>query len=136
MRTTIFIIIGVIVVAAVLIWGFSTHWGRKSVYSAPTSSPTTTEGTSPIMTSPVSGQANITINNFAFTPQTLMITKGTKVTWKNDQNVDHQVMSDTGVFKSNPIPSGSTFDFTFNNAGTFPYHCNIHPTMTGTIIVQ
>lgn len=126
----VYIIIGVVIVA-VLVWGFLTGWGKKNVYSPAKSSPTPAE-----VGSPVSGQANISINNFAFNPATLTVTKGTKVTWKNDQNVDHQVMSDTGAFQSNPLSPGSTFEFTFNETGTFPYHCNIHPTMTGTITVQ
>jgi plastocyanin len=34
------------------------------------------------------------------------------------------------------LAPGATFSFTFNNPGTFPYHCTIHTYMTGKVIVQ
>jgi len=50
--------------------------------------------------------------------------------------VTHTVTSDNAAWDSGNIPAGGTFKFTFTTAGTFPYHCTIHPGMTGTIIVQ
>jgi hypothetical protein len=45
------------------------------------------------------------------------------------------VTSDTGLFDSGTLNVGNTFSFTFTQAGTFTYHCNIHPMMTGAIVV-
>jgi plastocyanin len=78
----------------------------------------------------------IEIKNFAFNPQTVTIPAGTKMTWVNNDNTTHTVTSDTGAFDSQSIPPGGTFNFTFTRAGTYNYHCSIHPTMTGAIIVQ
>jgi plastocyanin len=78
--------------------------------------------------------------SFAFSPATLTIKAGTTVTWKNNTSVGHTVTSDDGKSfdsgTSNPIATGATFSFTFTTPGTFAYHCEIHPFMKATIIVQ
>jgi hypothetical protein len=48
----------------------------------------------------------------------------------------HTVTSDTGVWDSGNLSPGKSFSFTFNQVGTFPYHCNIHSSMTAKIVVQ
>jgi plastocyanin len=74
---------------------------------------------------------------FAFSPATLTVPKNTAVTWKNTTSVSHTATSDDGTtFDSGTIPSGSSFTFVFTQAGTYSYHCNFHPYMTGTITVQ
>jgi plastocyanin len=45
------------------------------------------------------------------------------------------VTADNGEFKSDNIGNGGTYSFTFDKAGTYPYHCTIHPGMTGVVIV-
>ena len=79
-----------------------------------------------------------TINGtFAFSPKTLKITVGTTVVWKNTTQVDHTATSNDGkTFNSGIIAPGGTFKFTFKKAGTFAYHCQIHPFMKATIIVS
>jgi plastocyanin len=78
-----------------------------------------------------------TNGNFAFSPGTLTVPKDTIVTWKNTTPVPHTATSDDGTtFDSGTIPSGGTFTFVFTQAGRYGYHCNIHPYMTGAIIVQ
>ena len=79
--------------------------------------------------------------SFAFSPATLTIKAGTIITWKNITAAPHTVTSDDGKSfdsgTSNPIAAqGGTFSFTFKTAGTFAYHCAIHPFMKATIIVQ
>jgi plastocyanin len=79
--------------------------------------------------------------SFAFSPASLTVKSGTTVTWKNTTVVSHTVTSDDGKSfdsgASNPIAAQSgTFRFTFTTAGTFAYHCAIHPFMKATIIVQ
>ena len=78
----------------------------------------------------------IAIDNFAFTPATLTVTKGTEVTWINRDDVPHTVASTTKRFHSPALDTGSKFSFTFDQAGTYPYFCDVHPRMKGTVVVS
>jgi plastocyanin len=60
---------------------------------------------------------------------------GTTVTWSNGDAVGHTVTADGGAFDSGTIAPGTSFSRRFGSAGTFAYHCKIHPSMTGTITV-
>jgi plastocyanin len=88
---------------------------------------------------PAAGGNTIAIKNFAFSPATLTVKSGTTVTWTNEDGASHTVVSDAGAlvaFTSPSLATGSSYPVTFTQAGTYPYHCSIHPSMTGTIIVQ
>ncbi|MDD2254793.1 MAG: cupredoxin family copper-binding protein [Methanoculleus sp.] len=81
----------------------------------------------------------ITIKNFAFDPSTITVKTGTAVTWTNQDSAPHIVVSDTGspaAFSSESLSNGASYKFTFTQPGTYTYHCSIHPSMKGTIIVQ
>lgn len=87
--------------------------------------------------SPLSKVVKIDIKNFAFSPETLNVKIGTKVIWTNNDNVAHTVTSDSDNLLNSPTLSpGQSFSFTFTKIGTTNYHCNIHKTMKGSIIVQ
>ncbi len=88
-------------------------------------------------TSTAAADVAVTINGFAFMPATMTVPVGTRVVWTNQQaQVPHTVTSDTaGIFDSGILQTGMTFAFTFNQAGTFAYHCNVHPNMRGTVVV-
>ena len=74
--------------------------------------------------------------SFGFTLAKLTIRVGTTVIWKNMSSAPHTVTSDDGTtFDSGTVAVGGTFHFTFKTAGTFSYHCNIHPYMRSVIIV-
>ena len=60
---------------------------------------------------------------------------GTTVIIRNDDSAGHTCTSDDGAFDSGSIDGGGTFEFTFTEAGTFAFHCKVHPAMTGTITV-
>ncbi|HYM84877.1 MAG TPA: cupredoxin family copper-binding protein [Candidatus Dormibacteraeota bacterium] len=77
----------------------------------------------------------VTIQGFAFGPSTLDVAVGSTVTWTNKDSTTHTVTANDGSFDSQ-VPSGQTFSQTFSKAGTFAYHCKIHPTMTATITVH
>ncbi len=82
------------------------------------------------------GGAQVVMKNFAFDPADVTIKAGESVTWTNQDSVTHTVVADNGEFNSGDLANGATFSFTFAKAGTYPYHCSIHPTMTGTVTVQ
>jgi len=73
---------------------------------------------------------------YAFEPVTLSIKVGTQVVWVNDTPTTHTVTSDTGVFEIDNLAAKQTFKFLFSKPGTYPYYCNFHTYMTGTIIVK
>jgi plastocyanin len=78
----------------------------------------------------------VTIQGFAFGPASLSVAAGSSVTWTNADSTGHTVTADDGSFDSKTIASGSTFTQAFPTAGTFAYHCSIHPNMKGTIEVK
>jgi len=80
--------------------------------------------------------AEVTIDNFTFSPQTLTIKAGTKVTWTNRDDIPHTVASTTKAFKSPALDTDDSYSFTFTTAGSYEYFCSLHPHMTGTIVVQ
>jgi len=75
--------------------------------------------------------------SFFFQPASLTIKVGDVVVWRNASAAPHTVTSNTGVF-NNPsiLMTNQTFRFTFTQAGTFRYHCNIHLYMQATIVVM
>ena len=79
---------------------------------------------------------SVSIANMAFTPASITVKAGTKVTWTNNDAMTHTVTADDASFNSGDISSGSTYSFTFSTIGTFNYHCSIHPSMTATITVN
>ncbi len=78
----------------------------------------------------------VRIVDFAFEPATLTVSAGTRVTWTHAGQAPHTVTSDTGAFDSGRLTGGQTFAFTFTSAGTFAYHCEIHPNMRAQVVVQ
>jgi amicyanin len=78
----------------------------------------------------------VAIENFAFSPATIKVKKGTTVTWTNNDSVEHTITGDSGGPDSELIGQGDTYTFTFNETGTFDYHCKPHPSMVGKVIVE
>ncbi len=79
---------------------------------------------------------SVKIHNFVYSPQTLRVKRGTVVTWTNDDTPPHTVTGDNGGPASGQLSTGQSYSFRFDTAGTFPYHCSIHPTMQASVIVQ
>lgn len=77
----------------------------------------------------------IKIGNFTFGPQELKVKSGTTVTWVNEDDIPHTVVS-LNNFRSKALDSDDKFTFTFTTPGTFKYFCSLHPHMTGTIVVE
>ena len=92
--------------------------------SAP--APTTTLAPTPV---------SVSIASFAFSPATMTVKKGTKVTWTNNDQAPHTVTGDVSGPSSPTLANGASYSFIFTNEGTFQYHCNFHPSMKGTVTV-
>ena len=82
--------------------------------------------------------ASVTINNYTFTPKSIAVTPGSTVTWTNKQADDnHTVTADNGSFDTGVIAkNGGSATLTVATAGAFAYHCKIHPSMHGTVVVS
>ncbi|HSX29243.1 MAG TPA: cupredoxin family copper-binding protein [Candidatus Saccharimonadales bacterium] len=95
----------------------------------PTPAPSTTQS---------QGNA-VAIQDFAFSPATLTVKKGTTVTWTNKDSASHTVTSDddaTGEkLDSKVLGNGDSYSMTFTATGTYGYHCALHPNMTAKVIV-
>jgi plastocyanin len=106
--------------------------------SATPSSPTPT----PAVTSNSSGNTVAippgaqVLGTAAYVPNPITVPVGTMVTWTNNDSTAHTASSNTGVFNSGTIGPGQSFSFTFQAAGTYPYHCSFHAGMVGSVVVQ
>ncbi len=100
------------------------------------------------VTPPPGGTADVTITivgnsgNTSFSPNPGMVPVGKTVAWTNAGSVGyggvtHHIVADNGSFDSGDIAPGSTSaPIKMMTAGSFGYHCSIHPTMVGTLTVQ
>ena len=77
----------------------------------------------------------VLIDNFSFTPATTAVPVGTTVTWTNQDDVPHNVISTEKKFASPVLDTDEKFSHTFETAGTFKYYCSIHPKMMGQVVV-
>src|SRR5215212_4894621 len=82
------------------------------------------------------GATTVRIVNLAFNPAEVTIATGTAVSWVNDDSVPHTVTSTDGVFDSGIFDPGANFTWTFDQPGSFPYACQIHPQMQGMVIAE
>ena len=78
----------------------------------------------------------VSIAGSAFSPPSLTVTVGDTVTWTNSDDIPHTATADGGSFDTGTLDQGASNTVTFDTAGTFPYHCTIHPQMTGAITVE
>ncbi len=96
-------------------------------------SPSPTEAASAAAPGGTTGAVSIV--DFGFEPADLTVAAGTTVTWTNTGAATHTVKWSDGTPESTGLTSGATYQRTFDAAGTFPYVCGIHGSMSGTITV-
>lgn len=94
----------------------------------------------------LTGQREVTVNmsNIKFMPMNIKISKGAKVTWVNDDPVNHYVNTDSHPAhtyypdqNSKALKKGDSYSLSFDQEGVYPYHCSTHAdSMTGTILVE
>ena len=82
--------------------------------------------------------ATVSIQNFAFNPPNTTVAPGTTVTWVNNDQAPHTVTATNpaGAFDSGTLQPGQRFSHTFTTVGTKAYHCEIHPSMKGSVTVK
>jgi plastocyanin len=79
----------------------------------------------------------VDIKNMMFTPSQVTIEKGSTVKWVNNDDTAHTITADNGKGpNSQTVEPSKSYEFTFNEAGSFQYHCNFHAAMHGTVVVK
>jgi len=134
-----------VLVAAVLVAAAACGSSNSpsSTASPSTTTPTTTTPTTPTTPStPQTTTVNIAVGasvltTTAFVPNPVTIKVGDSINWVNTDSIVHTATANNGTaFSSGIIAPGASFKATFSTAGTFAYHCTIHPGMVGTVTVQ
>ena len=82
------------------------------------------------------GPNDVFIQGLTFYPASISVAAGTTITWTNKDAIAHTVTSNSNAFDSGTVSSGATFSFTFATAGTYSYHCAIHPSMVASVTVN
>ena len=130
---------GLIIALIILVAAAAIAVGHKSTNNTSTNSSNTNNSSANSNSSNQPSSGTINIRNMIFTPSQITIAKGGTVTWTNNDTTTHTVVDDlsnAGGPNSGNIPPGGTYSFTFNKTGSFQYHCTIHPSMRGTIVVK
>jgi plastocyanin len=79
--------------------------------------------------------SGVTIRDFSFGPSSVSVNVGDAVTWSNQGKAAHTATANNGSFDTGTLNKGQSGSHTFTTAGTFSYHCTIHPFMKGTVFV-
>ena len=105
--------------------------------SPPTPTATSTPAATPTTEAMKEGGVSSDIVNF--THQDLVVSVGTTITWVNRDSASHTSTATAGSalrWNSRRLRTGESFTFTFNEPGTYPYRCSIHPSMTGAVTLN
>ncbi len=77
-----------------------------------------------------------------YDPEVVTISVGDTILWDNADTTVHTVTSGmppadaTGLFDSEMMMAGDSFEFTFTETGSYDYYCTFHPWMVGTVVVE
>src|SRR5213596_1446304 len=82
-----------------------------------------------------SATTTVSITSTGFTPEDVRIQPGDTVTWKNTDTQQHQIVSDTGLFRSPTLAPNETYSRRFDVESSYSYHDGAKTTSTGTVNV-
>ncbi|SDT78557.1 Plastocyanin [Streptomyces sp. TLI_053] len=104
------------------------------------SSPAASSAASSSASSAPAGAAAVTIKDFTFGPATLTVAPGTSITVTNQDSAGHTLTAiapNAGAFDTGLLEQGRSATITApTTPGSYPFHCDVHPNMTGTLVVQ
>ena len=99
------------------------------------SSPSSPSSSTPASDVTITIQGNR--GNQSFTPEPSTMRVGQTVAWRNADSITHNATQDSNRFATSNLGAGATSSpIAMTTAGTFTYHCTIHPGMIGTLVVQ
>ncbi len=97
---------------------------------------TVTNSSAPTTAAVASDAVPAEITGFRFDPDEIQVAAGGEVRWTNADEVRHTVTADDGSFDVGLDGAGSAGSHRFTEPGTHAYHCSVHPSMTGTVLVD
>jgi len=127
-----------VLASAVLLFATACGGGYSASPTSPgpTPSPAPAPAPGPSSSSVTIPTGASTLGNRAFNPDDVNVAVGATVTWMNTDSVAHTSTSNADGWDSGIVRPGGQFSRTFQSAGTFQYHCAIHPGMVGTVVVR
>jgi len=110
----------------------------KTIARQTTAPPVTAWTLQPQTPTPSVSDNTISIQKMAYNPSSMTVKKGATVRWVNNDAVTHTVTftKASGINPSGPLSASQSFSVKFDQIGTYPYSCAIHPSMQGTVIVE
>jgi plastocyanin len=131
----------ILAAAAVLFVAACSSGGATTAPSAVASAAPSVEASAPAAgaacsESGAAGEVAVSIEGFAFNPAAITARVGQTVTFTNGDSAPHTATLDDGSCTTPNIAGGASDGLTFTAAGTYPFHCNVHPNMKGTITVS
>ena len=130
------VIIGIIVVVIIVVGAFA-FMHKNSSSNMQMSMPSSTSQTqTQSANQSTAGKNAVTIQNYSFSPATITIKAGQSITWTNEDSVGHSATADDNSWDTGVLPQGQSKSIIFAKAGTYTYHCSVHPNMKATVIVQ
>jgi plastocyanin len=96
----------------------------------------TVKENAPLVKPAETAAGEIDVQGFAYSPTELTVPVGATVTWVNKDPASHTVSADDSSFRSDVLDTGGRFEVRMTKAGAISYHCAIHPSMKGTIVVR
>lgn len=111
--------------------------GATTPTTAPAASSGATAAAAACAKVDTAGTVKVDISDFKFDTEPVQAKVGDTITWTNTGSVPHSAALDDGSCPTDTIQPGTSGNLKFTVAGTYPYHCAIHPTqMKGTIVVS
>jgi amicyanin len=142
MRKYLPFVVVVVVIVAIAGIAVANKDDNKAANPAPAPAPTSNDTSNnnvsqnPPSSSQATSSKEVSIADMAFSPANITVKKGTTITWTNNDSVGHDVIADSGNGPNSQIlQKGQTYSFTYDIAGTFSYHCGVHPSMKGKVTV-
>ncbi len=111
----------------------------------PTAAPTVEATAAPTVEASISaacaesataGEVSVAIKDFVFNPADIQAKIGQTVTFTNGDSAPHSATLDDKSCTTPTILKGAADGLVFNAAGIYPFHCKVHPVMTGTITIS
>lgn len=129
------LIIGIALIVLVGVGAFL-YLGKNKKQPANTMQQNSTNQTASPTSAPSTTSKNaVQIQNFAFSSASITVKVGDIVTWTNQDSAGHSATADDSSFDTGVLDQGKSGTATFQKAGTFTYHCSVHPNMKGTVVV-